>query len=105
MKFWALGLLLLCGCCDQPTDPPKNLIVKGVLKNITMCQEDSAYTVLLIEFEDGQIVKCRAVFRDPLQFKRGQTNILTIRRGNALLEKVEFLAENANQIPENVSRK
>jgi hypothetical protein len=94
MKYWIwICLLSLAGCgpIDPKTPDPDKLVVKGVLTGITMCQEDSCRTILLIEFEDGRIIKCRSEYRPVAQFWRDRVNILTIDIDDGLLEKVEFL--------------
>lgn len=95
------ALLILAGCESDPNAPdPDVKVVKGVLTGVTMCQEDSSYTTLLLEFEDGLVIKCRARFDNLLEFRRGRTNIVHIDTWQGNLEKVEFLepAENlANQ--------
>lgn len=92
-----VAVLFLAGCDD--TEEPRTKVVKGVLTGVTMCQEDSCNTTLLLEFEDGLIIKCRARFDNLLEFRRGRTNIVHIDTWQGNLEKVEFLEPAESQLP------
>lgn len=98
MKRLMLLAVLFCltGCACNAPDVK---VIKGVLTGVTMCQEDSTYTVLLLEFEDGLVVKCRARYDNLLEFRRGRTNIVHISTWQGNLEKVEFLEPAESQLP------
>ena len=89
MRLFIIGIVsfaifVFLPSCNHIEKEP--LTVSGVLTNITMCQEDSSYTTFLLQFEDGQVQKCRARFRDPCRFWMNKHNTVKMDSRGTILE-------------------
>lgn len=73
-KFLLLGLVLIClGCEGQPSTNS----IRGIITDVSVCQENTHYTTVILEFEDGRVQKLRSSFSTPILFQKNKINIIS----------------------------
>lgn len=76
------GFVVLMGCTVSVT-PPNT--ITGIVVNVQMCQEDSGYTAMLVEFEDGRIQKLRCRFSNPVMFHTRKRNVIYYKENGTII--------------------
>ena len=69
-----VGFVVLMGCTASSATPSNS--ITGIVVNVQMCQEDSEYAAMLVEFEDGRIQKLRCRYSNPVMFHTRKRNVI-----------------------------
>ena len=84
---WAVSFSLVG--CSAPATEKKCTTINGTLVDISVTQEGSCYSCVMLLFEDGRVQKLRMNYDKPLLFKIGEENTITFdKRGT--IQKVEI---------------
>lgn len=84
MYKWIVILLLAFSGCSGGCSVSEPLTIEGQLVDVEMFREDSSWSSVLLEFEDGRVQKARLHYNFPVVFHLNEYNVVTMNSSGTI---------------------